>query len=91
MRFRERSIAFIANFLLGIAWASIVIGALSSFLSALHSGLLAALFLGVMGMIPGMVAVLLLEYFFALKAQQYELTKQTKLLEKLLQERGEIG
>ena len=86
MRLKERSISFVANFLLGIAWASIVIGAISAFLSNLASGILSAFFYAILAMIPGMAAILLLEHFFTAKAHYYELQRQTKLFEKLLKE-----
>ena len=84
MRLKERSISFIANFLLGIAWASVLIGAVSAFMTNSSSGMIAALFFGVMGMVPGAVAVLLLEHFFTAKAHYYELRKQTQLLKTLI-------
>ncbi len=88
MRLKERSISFIANFLLGIAWASVLIGALSAFFSNIHSSLLSALFFAVIGMVPGAVGILLLEHFFTAKAHYYELQKQTRLLKALLEKSG---
>ena len=85
MRLKERSISFVANFLLGVAWASVLIGAIGAFFSNFSSGVLPALFYAIIAMIPGMAAILLLEHFFTAKARYYELQKQTKLLEKLLE------
>ena len=84
MRPKERPIGFVANFLLGVAWASLVVGAVAAFLSNLSSGIILALFFAVIGMIPGMTAILLLEHFFTAKAHYYEAQKQTRLLEELL-------
>jgi len=85
MRLKERSISFVANFLLGVAWASVLIGATGAFLANLSSGIVPALFFAVTGMIPGMAAILLLEHFFTAKAHYYEAQKQTRLLQELLQ------
>ena len=84
MRLKERPISFVANFLLGVAWASVLIGATGAFLSNLSSGIMPALFFAVIGMLPGMTAVLFLEHFFTTKTHYYEAQKQTRLLEELL-------
>jgi len=60
-----------------------LIGAVTSFFTYLSSGFLTALVFGVMGMIPGAIAILLLEHFFTLKASYYELEKQTTLLRQI--------
>ncbi|RUM72856.1 MAG: hypothetical protein DSZ10_04340 [Sulfurovum sp.] len=89
MRLKERSISFVANFLLGVAWASMLIGAITSFSTNMHNGILSALLFAILAMIPGAAAVLLLEHFFTLKANHEELQKQTRLLETLLEQNKE--
>ena len=84
MRLHNKALSFIVNFLLGISWAIVFVGAISSFLSYYVTD---SIFLGVIyffiGAIPGMVFVLLLELFILQKEKLYELQKQTKILEKL--------
>jgi uncharacterized membrane protein YjjB (DUF3815 family) len=88
MRLKEKSLSFIINFLLGVAWAFMLIGAVSSFLSSYyHDGILAAFVSAFIGMLPGMFAVLVLEYIITGKEQYYELKKQTALLEKILMQK----
>jgi len=84
MRLQDRYLSFVVNFLLGVSWASVIIGAVSSFLSFYHESFLLASVFAFVGMIPGMVAVLLLEVVITIKEKHLELQKQTKLLEKLL-------
>jgi hypothetical protein len=86
MKFKERSIAFVANFLLGVAWASMLIGATASFVANFHDGFFVAFLFAVIAMIPGAVSILLLEHFFTVKASHYELQKQTRLLQSLMEQ-----
>ena len=81
MRLEDKSLSFVVNFLLGIAWATVILGAITSFLSFFHDSLLYAIVYAFIGAIPGMVGVLLLEHVITSKERLYELQKQTKLLE----------
>ena len=83
MRLKERAISVIVNFLLGIAWAVLLIGAITSFFTYLPNGFFTALIFGLIGMIPGAIAILLLEHFFTIKAQYYETQRQTILLQQI--------
>ncbi|MCF6205678.1 MAG: hypothetical protein L3J47_02120 [Sulfurovum sp.] len=76
------------NFLLGVAWAMMLIGALTSFLSFYQSSILFAIVSALIGAIPGLLGVLLLEYFITDKEKLAELKKQTALLEKLVDKEG---
>ncbi len=87
MRFNSKSLGFVVNFLLGVSWALMLIGAMTSFLSFYHSSFLFAVLSAAVGAIPGLVGVLLLEYFITDKEKLHELKKQTALLEKLAKER----
>jgi len=87
MRLQDRSLGFVVNFLLGVAWAAVLIGAVSSFLSFYQNSLFFAIVSAFVGALPGMVAVLLLEHIITSKEKYLELKKQTKLLEKLLIEK----
>jgi len=84
MRLENKSLGFVVNFLLGVAWASVLLGAFISALLVYQNSYFYILFSVIIGMIPGMVGVLFLEYFITLKETYSELQKQTKLLEKLI-------
>ncbi len=88
MRFESRTLGFVINFLLGVAWAMMLIGALTSFLSFYQSSILFAIVSALIGAIPGLLGVLLLEYFITDKEKLAELKKQTALLEKLADKEG---
>jgi len=83
MRFETRTLGFVINFLLGVVWAVMLIGALTSFLSFYESSILFAVISALIGATPGLLGVLALEYFITDKEKLSELKKQTKLLEKL--------
>ena len=84
MRLEDRSLGFIINFLLGVAWASVLIGAVTSFLSFYSTGLLVAIVAAFIGALPGLIGILLLEYIITNKEKHEELKKQTQLLEELV-------
>ena len=86
MRLGNIYLTFVISFLLGVAWASVLLGAVTSFFAFYHDSILYALISAVIGMIPGMVGVLLLELFITTKEKHAELKKQTALLEALLSE-----
>ncbi|HHD79235.1 MAG TPA: hypothetical protein ENK98_06345 [Epsilonproteobacteria bacterium] len=84
MRLEDKSLSFVVNFLLGVAWASVIIGAVTSFLSFYQDSFLLACISAFVGAIPGMVGVLLLEVVIMIKQKHLELKKQTALLEEIL-------
>ena len=84
MRLKDKSLSFVVNFLLGIAWASALIGAVSTFFSLFSDSFLQALIFAAFAALPGLIGVLLLEHMITSKEKQFELEKQTKLLEALL-------
>ena len=84
MRLQNGPLSFVVNFLLGVAWASVLLGAVTSFLVFYQDNLLLALVSAFMGALPGMISVLLLEHIITGKEKHLELKKQTALLEKLL-------
>ncbi|MFT7880052.1 MAG: hypothetical protein ABXS91_06605 [Sulfurimonas sp.] len=85
MRLKEKPLGFIINFFLGIAWASVLIGVVTPFLSIFHFSLFDTLIAAVIGALPGLIAILLLEHIITIKEKHYELKKQTRLLEQLLE------
>jgi zinc transporter ZupT len=84
MRLENNALSFVVNFLLGVAWASVLLGAVTSFLAFYQDSFLFAIISAVIGMLPGMVGVLLLEHMITAKEKHLELKKQTLLLEELL-------
>ncbi len=84
MRLQNGPLSFVVNFLLGVAWASVLLGAVTSFLIFYQDNLILALVSACMGALPGMISVLLLEHIITAKEKHLELKKQTELLEKLL-------
>lgn len=87
MRLQNRALSFVVNFLLGAAWAFVLLGAVTSFLVFYQDNLLWAIASAFMGALPGMVGVLLLEHIITGKEKYLELQKQTALLEKLLNQK----
>ncbi len=84
MRLQNGPLSFVVNFLLGVAWAAVLLGAITSFLSFYQVSLLLAIVFAFIGALPGMVSVLLLEHIITGQEKYLELKKQTALLEKLL-------
>ncbi len=84
MRLGDKTLGFVINFLLGVAWAFVLIGAVTSFFAFYSDNIFTAIISAAIGALPGMVAVLLLEYIITSKEKYEELKKQTKLLEELI-------
>ncbi|MGB5506430.1 MAG: hypothetical protein WBM70_07080 [Sulfurovum sp.] len=84
MRLQNGALSFVVNFLLGVAWAAALLGAITSFLAFYPENLLLAIVSAFLGALPGMVSVLLLEHIITAKERHLELKKQTALLEQLL-------
>ena len=82
---------FVVNFLLGAAWATVLIGATTSFLSFYQGSLFFAIVSALIGALPGLIAVVILEHIITNKEIAQELQKQTKLLEKLLSQKEQEG
>ena len=85
MRLEDKSLSFVINFLLGIAWGTVLLGALTSFFSFYEDSFFFALLSGLVGAVPGMLAILFIEHIITSKEKHLELKKQTKLLEQLLE------
>ncbi|MEY3090359.1 MAG: hypothetical protein RL113_675 [Pseudomonadota bacterium] len=85
MRLQNPFLSFVVNFLLGIAWAMVLLGAVTSFTAFFPENLILAFLFACIGMIPGFVSVLLLEHFISAQERLTEAKKQTILLEKLLE------
>lgn len=83
----HKVLGFIINFLLGIAWAATLLGAITSFLILYHDSIPYAIVSAAIGTIPGLVAILLIEHFITNQEILHELQKQTKLIEESLLQR----
>ena len=88
MRLQNGPLSFVINFLLGVSWAAVLLGAITSFLTFYQDSFFVALVSAFIGALPGMVAVLFLEHIITNKEKHLELKKQTALLEKLLIEKS---
>jgi uncharacterized membrane protein YeaQ/YmgE (transglycosylase-associated protein family) len=84
MRLKDKPLGFIINFLLGVAWAFVLIGAVTSFLTFYSTSWLFAIVSALIGTLPGLVGVLLLEHIITNKEKYEELKKQTQLLKELV-------
>lgn len=87
MRLGSKSLEFIVNFLLGVSWALTLLGAISAFALSSDVSFFYMIVYTLIGMIPGIIALLVLEHVITSKEAFLELQKQTKLLETLSQER----
>ena len=83
MRLYGRPLSFIVNFLLGSAWAFMLIGAVTSFLTFYSDHLFVAISSAFVGSLPGMVSILLIEHIITNKEKLEELKKHTQLLEEI--------
>lgn len=75
------------NFFLGVAWALVLIGAVTSFLSFYQLSIVYAFVSAAAAALPGLFMVLILEHIITVQQQHEELKKQTELLEKLLMQK----
>ena len=87
MRLQNGPLSFVVNFLLGVAWASVLLGAVTSFLAFYQVGIFLGIVSAFIGALPGLISVLLLEHIITAKERHLELKKQTELLEKLLEQK----
>ena len=86
MRLQKSALGILINFLLGVAWAFVLIGALYTFFSYYQIGFFSSIMMSFLGALPGLFFVILLEYLIVGMERLEELKKQTSLLEKLLRQ-----
>ncbi|HIO95330.1 MAG TPA: hypothetical protein EYG67_00735 [Campylobacterales bacterium] len=84
MRRSSPTLSLLINFLLGASWAFALLGAFALFFIFLSVGIVYALLSSLLGSLPGLFFVLLIEYFLMREEKLHELKKQTKLLEELV-------
>jgi len=83
MKLSSPLLSFLVNFLLGASWAFAFVGATMLFYIFLSIGISYAIFGALLGLLPGLFFVLLIEYVFMKQESLDELKKQTKYLEEL--------
>lgn len=84
MKLSSTLLSFLVNFLLGASWAFAVAGATIFFFIFLEIDVFLAILAGLLGALPGLFLILLIEYFLIRQENLHELKKQTKLLEELV-------
>ena len=84
MKLSTPLLSLLVNFLLGASWAFAFLGATTLFFLLLNVGIFYSLFGSLLGAIPGLFMVLLIEYFLMRQEKLNELKKHTKLLEELV-------
>lgn len=84
MKLSSPLLSFLLNFLLGVGWAFAVAGAIITFSLYMGVSLIFAFFAALIGILPGLLFVLFIEYFFMKQEHLYELQKQSRLIEELL-------
>ncbi|MEA3492397.1 MAG: hypothetical protein U9R27_10910 [Campylobacterota bacterium] len=89
MRLETPTLGLLVNFLIGTAWAFVLVGIIYTFFSFYNVSLVDAIMLSFLGALPGIFLVVILEYFIVGLQRLEEMKKQTKLLEKLLMQ-GQI-
>ena len=87
MKLRRSILGILVNFLLGVAWAFVLIGAFYTFFSFYRIGLLDAVLMTFLGVLPGLFFVVVLEYVIVGLERLEESQKQTQLLEKLVSQK----
>ena len=85
MRLKSRTLSFLINFRLGVAWALVLIGLLSAIFTYAPFGMLSMVVHALVWATPGLLFVLLLEYILAGFQRNEELRRQSRLLEELLE------
>ena len=92
MRLHDMVLNFVLNFLLGIAWGFVFLGAFllsySFYLS--YDNIPFTVMSVVFGMLPGLMAVVIIEHLITSKEKLAQLKEQTNLLQKLLNEKENI-
>jgi len=76
-------LTFIVNLLLGVSWGLVIVGAVNPFLDFKKTDLIGIFLDVIIGIFPGIIALLFLEHFITTKEKYFELQKQTKLLEQI--------
>ena len=86
MRLEISTLARLVSFLLGVAWAIVLVGISFSFLSYFRLSIVDAFLMSFFGAMPGLIMVVLLEYVLIGMQRYEEMKRQTKLLEEIVEQ-----
>lgn len=78
--------ARLVSFLLGVAWAFVLVGISFSFFSYFRLSIVDAFLMSFFGAMPGLIMVVLLEYVLIGMQRYEEMKRQTKLLEEIVEQ-----
>lgn len=70
------------NLAIGISWSLLILGMVYGFLRFYHADLIMAVFATLLGAIPGLLLVLVFEFFLLAMDLRREVKKQTRILQK---------
>ena len=84
MKIERSTLARLISFLLGVAWAFVLLGITFTFLSYFKFSIIDAILFSFLGSIPGLFFVVTLEYILVGLQRFEEIKKQTKLLEEMV-------
>ncbi|NKQ41182.1 MAG: hypothetical protein HF962_06400 [Sulfurovum sp.] len=84
MKLKKDTLEKLTNFMLGVAWAIVFIGAISAFTYFTNVNFIAAILSAFLGTIPGLMMVLCLEYLMLKSEKLKEMKKQTAILEEII-------
>jgi len=84
MRLDRSTLARLISFLLGVAWAFVLLGITFTFLSYFKFSIVDALLFSFLSSIPGLFFVVILEYILVGLQRFEEIKKQTQLLEEMV-------
>ena len=90
MRLHRNSLGFLINFLLGVAWALVLIGAFYTFYTYYRFSIIDGIVMTFLGALPGLFFVTVLEYMISGIERLEELKKQTAILERMAEEKRSV-
>jgi hypothetical protein len=91
MKLSEKYLTLLFNLLLGSAWAFVVVGALSALFHNGRIGWLYAFASAFLWALPGLFAVVVIEYLLRGFERNEEIRRQTALLEEIREELRKAG
>jgi len=84
MRLQRSKLSFLINFLLGVAWALVILSLVLTIKNYMFLGFAISLVIGFLASLPSLLLVVILEYVLTGEEKLDEMKKQTKLLEELV-------
>jgi hypothetical protein len=84
MQLERSTLVRLISFLLGVAWAFVMLGITFTFLSYFKVSIIDSLLFSFLGSLPGLFFVVVLEYILVGLQRFEEIKKQTNLLEEIV-------